>query len=255
MGILNVTPDSFSDGGRFDRLDEAVAHARRMAAEGADILDIGGESTRPGHAPVSADMELSRVLPVLEALSPAFPIPISIDTAKAVVAAAAVRRGARMINDIWGLRRDADIARVAADADADLVIMHNRETVDPSLDIVQEMLSYFDIALGIATRAKVAPERIVLDPGFGFGKTPEQNLTVVRRLGEVRRLGFPILLGVSRKSTIGRLLDRPVEERMAGTLAMNLFAMLDGTADIIRVHDVAEHADARKIVETLRDGQ
>jgi dihydropteroate synthase len=251
MGILNVTPDSFSDGGRFDRLEAAVGQARRIAAEGADLLDIGGESTRPGHVPVDAQTELARVLPVLDALGPDFPIPISIDTTKAIVAAAALRRGARIVNDVWGLMRDADIARVAADADADLVIMHNREKADPSLDIVEELLGFFDTALGIARRAGMADERIVLDPGFGFGKTPEQSLDAIRRLAALKRLGFPLLVGVSRKSTIGVVTGKPVGERLAGTIAMNAFAMLEGV-DIIRVHDVAEHVDARKIIERLR---
>jgi dihydropteroate synthase len=251
MGILNVTPDSFSDGGRFDRPDAALQQARRIVAEGADLLDIGGESTRPGHAPVDAETELARVLPVLDALGADFPIPISIDTTKAIVAAAAVRRGARIVNDVWGLMRDADIARVAADAEADLVIMHNREKADSSLDIVEELLGFFDLALGIARRAGMADERIVLDPGFGFGKTPEQSLDAIRRLAELKQLGFPLLVGVSRKSTIGLVLDRPVGERLAGTIAMNVFAMLEGAA-IIRVHDVAEHVDARKIIERLR---
>lgn len=252
MGILNVTPDSFSDGGRFDRLDAAVGQARRIVAEGADLLDIGGESTRPGHAAVDAETELARVLPVLDALGRDFPIPVSIDTSKAIVAAAALRRGAAIVNDVWGLMRDADIARVAAEAGADLVLMHNRERADASLDIVEEMLSFFDLALGIARRAGMTDGRIVLDPGFGFGKTPEQSLDAIRRLGELkRRLGFPLLVGVSRKSTLGLVLDKPVGERLAGTIAMNVFAMLEG-ADIIRVHDVAEHVDARKIIERLR---
>jgi dihydropteroate synthase len=251
MGILNITPDSFSDGGRFERLDAAVAQARRIAAEGADILDIGGESTRPGHAGVDVATELARVLPVLDALGRDFPIPVSIDTTKAVVAAAALQRGATIVNDVWGLTRDADIARVAADADAGLVVMHNRETVDPALDIVDELLGFFDRALGIARRAGVADSRIVLDPGFGFGKSPDQNLDAIRRLRELKRLGFPVLVGVSRKSTIGLVLDRPVDERLAGTLAMNTFAMLEG-ADIVRVHDVAEHVDARTIIERLQ---
>ncbi len=251
MGILNVTPDSFSDGGRFVGPEAALEQARRIAAEGADILDIGGESTRPGHAPVEAETELARVLPVLDALGPDFPIPISIDTTKAIVAAAALRRGARMVNDVWGLMRDADIARVAADADAELVIMHNREKADPSLDIVEELLGFFDTALGIARRGGMPDERILLDPGFGFGKTPEQSLDAIRRLGELHRLGYPLLVGVSRKSTIGLVTGKPVGERLAGTIATNVFAMLQGAA-VIRVHDVAEHVDARKIVERLR---
>lgn len=252
MGILNVTPDSFSDGGRFDRLGAAVGQARRIAAEGADILDIGGESTRPGHAPVDAETELARVLPVLDALGADFPIPVSIDTTKAIVAAAALRRGAAIVNDVWGLMRDAEIASVVAEAGADLVLMHNREKPDASLDIVEEMLSFFDFSLGIARRAGVADADIVLDPGFGFGKTPAQSLDAIRRLGELkRRLGFPLLVGVSRKSAIGLVLDKPVGERLAGTIAMNVFAMLEG-ADIVRVHDVAEHVDARKIIERLR---
>lgn len=252
MGILNVTPDSFSDGGRFDRLDAAVAQARRMAAEGADIIDVGGESTRPGYLPVDAEEELRRVLPVLEAIVPTVGIPVSIDTRKAVVARAALRAGARLLNDVWGLQRDPGLADLAAEAEVETIAMHNRDAVDPAIDIVDEMLRYFEVTIDIARRAGIREDRLILDPGIGFGKTLEQNLRAVKYIGAIRALGFPVLLGVSRKSSIGRITGREVGDRLAGTIAMNAWALRDGV-DIIRVHDVAEHVDARAISEALRD--
>lgn len=263
MGILNVTPDSFSDGGQFAAADSAIAQARRMAAEGADIIDVGGESTRPGYQPVDAATELARVLPVLEAIVPGLSssglhIPVSIDTRKADVAAAAVRLGARMVNDIWGLQRDDQIARVAADADVEVVAMHNRDSIEAGIDIIDDMLAFFTRTIAIARAAGIRDDRLILDPGIGFGKTLEQNLIAVKRWPEIRALGFPVLLGVSRKSSIGRILaepdtpdtPRPVGERLTGTVAMNAWALRDHV-DIIRVHDVAEHADARRIIEAL----
>ncbi|MFC3131859.1 dihydropteroate synthase [Microbaculum marinum] len=252
MGILNVTPDSFSDGGRFAAVDAAIAQARRMAAEGADILDIGGESTRPGYEPVDTATELARVLPVIEAVAPDLGVPLSIDTRKADVAAAVVAAGARMVNDVWGLQRDERLARVAAEAGVDVVAMHNRDEIDAAIDIVDDMRRFFDRTIAIARAAGIGDDRLVLDPGIGFGKTLAQNLVAVRRLPEIRALGFRVLLGVSRKSSIGRILDRPVGERLIGTVAMNVWAMRDNV-DIIRVHDVAEHVDAMKIVDALRE--
>ncbi|TCT08329.1 dihydropteroate synthase [Tepidamorphus gemmatus] len=252
MGILNVTPDSFSDGGRFNRLDAAVAQARKMAAEGADIIDVGGESTRPGYLPIDADEELARVLPVLEAIVPIVGIPVSIDTRKSAVARAALRAGARMVNDIWGLQRDPTLAELAAEADVETIAMHNRDTVDPAIDIIDDMLRFFEVTIDIARRAGIREDRLILDPGIGFGKTLEQNLRAVKHIGAIRALGFPVLLGVSRKSSIGRITGREVGDRLAGTIAMNAWALRDGV-DIIRVHDVAEHVDARAISEALRD--
>lgn len=252
MGILNVTPDSFSDGGRFNRLDAAVAQARKMAAEGADIIDVGGESTRPGYLPIDADEELARVLPVLEAIVPIVGIPVSIDTRKSAVARAALRAGARMVNDIGGLQRDPTLAELAAEADVETIAMHNRDTVDPAIDIIDDMLRFFEVTIDIARRAGIREDRLILDPGIGFGKTLEQNLRAVKHIGAIRALGFPVLLGVSRKSSIGRITGREVGDRLAGTIAMNAWALRDGV-DIIRVHDVAEHVDARAISEALRD--
>lgn len=250
MAILNVTPDSFSDGGRHLDPGRAVAAAEALAAEGADILDIGGESTRPGHRPVDADTELARVAPVLQALAGRVEVPISIDTTKREVAAAALRHGACIVNDVWGLKREPALASLAAEHGADLVLMHNREAADPSIDIVDDVVRFLEGSIAIARAAGVPDANIVLDPGMGFGKTPAQSLEVVRRLDAVRALGFRVLLGVSRKRTIGLITGREVGERVHGTVAMNVFAMLDGV-DIIRVHDVKAHLDARRIVEAL----
>lgn len=252
MGILNVTPDSFSDGGRFAGLEAAVAQAGRMAAEGADIIDIGGESTRPGYEPVDAETELARVLPVLETIIPAIGVPVSIDTRKAEVARAALKAGASLINDVWGLQRDPGLAELAAETGVETIAMHNRDDIDPAIDIVDDMLRFFEGTIGIARRAGIREDRLILDPGIGFGKTLEQNLQAVKHIGAIRALGFPVLLGVSRKSSIGRITGREVGDRLAGTIAMNAWALRDGV-DIIRVHDVAAHVDARAIIEALGD--
>ncbi|MDF2621081.1 MAG: dihydropteroate synthase [Xanthobacteraceae bacterium] len=249
MGILNVTPDSFSDGGRSAALDDAVVNARRMVAEGADIIDIGGESTRPGHTPVSAEEEQRRVLPAVEALAD-LPVPISIDTQKAVVAEAALKRGAAILNDIWGLMGDPEIARVAASYDAGVVAMHNRSIVDGSVDIVADIIGFFEQSLERAARAGIRPERISLDPGIGFGKTFEQNLKALASLREFGQLGFPILLGTSRKSLIGKVIDTVPAERVPGTIASNVIGIMAGCA-IIRVHDVAAHVQAARVTEAI----
>jgi dihydropteroate synthase len=252
MGILNVTPDSFSDGGLFAAEGEAVAQAERLAAEGAAILDVGGESTRPGHTPVPAEEEQARVLPVLRALRGRLPVPVSIDTYKASTAREALRAGARIVNDVWGLQREPDIARVAADHGAPVVVMHNRETVDPGLDIVDDMLRFFERSLGIARRAGIPDGDVVLDPGIGFGKSWEQHLEALRRLPEIRALGFPVLVGVSRKSILGRLHDRETRpaDRLYGSLSAHALAGTLG-ADIVRVHDVAAHVDALRVVDAV----
>lgn len=244
MGILNVTPDSFSDGGLHGAHDAAIAHGRAMAAQGADVVDVGGESTRPGATPVSAQVELARVGPVLEALCPTLPVPVSIDTCKAAIAREAVRRGAVIVNDVWGLARDPAMAAAVAETGAALVVMHNRESVDPGIDIVDDVERVLEAALARAQRAGVPSTRILVDPGIGFGKTVEQNLACLRALPRLReRLGRPILVGVSRKSMFGRLLGRAVDERLAATLATNIAGILAGAA-VIRVHDVAAHVDA-----------
>ncbi|MGYP001300108315 len=249
MGILNVTPDSFSDGGLFDAPAAALAQAQAMIGEGADIVDVGGESTRPGHAPVDADAEQARVLPVLRAIAPlarAHAVPISIDTYKADTARAALEAGATIVNDVWGLQRDPDLASVAAAFGAPVIVMHNREAADAALDIADEMRRFFERSIAIAHRAGIPDSHIVLDPGIGFGKTPEQNLLAFHALGSLRQMGYPVLVGASRKSLIGRLIDRPASERLNGTLAAHLFALSRGAA-ILRVHDVRAHVEAIRV--------
>jgi len=252
MGILNVTPDSFSDGGLFAGADAAIAQAERLVAEGAAILDIGGESTRPGHVPVPAEEEQARVLPVIRAVAPRLTVPISIDTYKASTARVALEAGAHIVNDVWGLQREPDIAAVAAAHGAPVIIMHNRETIDAEVDIVADMLAFFERSLGIAHRAGIDDANIVLDPGVGFGKTWAQHLEALRRLPEIRALGFPVLVGVSRKSLLGRLHDRETRpaDRLTGSLAAHAVAATLG-ADIVRVHDVAAHVEAMLVVDAV----
>lgn len=252
MGILNVTPDSFSDGGLFQGEAAARGQAERLVGEGAAILDIGGESTRPGHTPVPAAEEQARVLPVIRALAPGLSVPISIDTYKASTAKAALEAGAMIVNDVWGLQREPDIARVAAEHGAPVIVMHNRETIDPAIDIVVDMLRFFERSLGIARAAGIPEADIVLDPGIGFGKSWEQHLESLRRLPEIRALGFPLLVGVSRKSLLGRLHDRETRpaDRLHGSLAAHALAATLG-ADIVRVHDVAAHVDAMRVVDAV----
>lgn len=252
MGILNVTPDSFSDGGRFLGEEAARRQADTLVAEGAALVDIGGESTRPGHTPVPAEEEQARVLPVIRALCPGLPVPISIDTYKASTAEAALKAGARIVNDVWGLQREPDIARVAAAHGAPVIVMHNRETVDAGLDIVDDMRRFFERSLDIARRAGIPEADIVLDPGIGFGKSWEQHLEALRRLPEIRALGFPLLVGVSRKSLLGRLHDRETRpaDRLHGSIAAHVLAGTLG-ADIVRVHDVAAHVDAMRVVDAV----
>ncbi|WP_182177519.1 dihydropteroate synthase [Methylobacterium radiotolerans] len=252
MGILNVTPDSFSDGGLFAGEAEAVTQAERLVAEGAAILDVGGESTRPGHVPVPAEEEQARVVPVIRAVAPRLPVPISIDTYKASTARVALEAGARIVNDVWGLQREPDIATVAAAHGAPVIIMHNRETIEPDLDIVADMLAFFERSLAIAHRAGLVDSEIVLDPGVGFGKTWNQHLDALRRLPEIRALGFPVLVGVSRKSLLGRLHDRETRpaDRLHGSIAAHAVAATLG-ADIVRVHDVAAHIEAMRVVDAV----
>lgn len=252
MGILNVTPDSFSDGGRFQDLDAARDQATRLVEEGAALLDIGGESTRPGHQPVPAEEEQARVLPAIRALGPALPVPISIDTYKASTADVALKAGARIVNDVWGLQREPEIARVAAHHGAPVVVMHNRETIDPGLDIVDEMRAFFERSLDIARRAGIPDRDIVLDPGIGFGKSWEQHLEALRRLPELRALGFPLLVGVSRKSVLGRIHNAATApaDRLFGSIAAHVAAASLG-ADIVRVHDVRPHVEACQVVDAI----
>lgn len=238
MGILNVTPDSFSDGGRFNDVDRAVRRAAVMLEEGADLIDVGGESTRPGCTPVRADEELQRLLPVVRALRQAFPTAvISVDTYKASVAAAALEAGANLINDIWGLTRDPEMARVAADFQAPVVVMHNQEGTSYN-DLMGDIIHFLERSIETAEAAGLPRERVIADPGFGFGKTAAQNLEVLNQLSALKVLDVPILLGTSRKRTIGEVLGGlPTDDRLEGTAATVAIGIERG-ADIIRVHDV-----------------
>jgi dihydropteroate synthase len=251
MGVVNVTPDSFFEESRHPQTSDAVATGLRLVAEGADIIDVGGESTRPGHVPVGTDEELGRVSPVVKELSQKIAVPISIDTYKAKVAEHALAAGARIVNDVWGLARDPAMAATIAAHDAAVIIMHNREKADPSLEIVDELERFFEKALERAMAAGIRKDRIVLDPGIGFGKTLEQNLTILARLEEIVGLGFPVLLGASRKSFIGKLVPSDPAERLPATIAANIIGALAGVS-IIRIHDVAAHVQALKITEAIR---
>lgn len=251
MGILNVTPDSFSDGGLWTERDAALRQAGRMAAEGAAIIDIGGESTRPGHTPVSAEDEAARVLPIVEAVKRETGLPVSIDTYKAEVARAALEAGADMVNDIWGLRRDGgEMAALIAGTGAACCLMHNRERAEYA-DFMADMLSDLRETLAIADRAVIARSSIVLDPGIGFGKTYEQNLIAMNRLDELLAFGCPVLLAASRKSVIGLTLDLPADERMEGTIATTVAGVLRGAA-FVRVHDVKENLRAARMALAIR---
>ena len=273
MGIINVTSDSFSGDGLGDDVEATVAQGRRFVEEGADILDVGGESSRPlvaaqveagvsggpgrAAASISIEDELRRVVPVIERLSAQVEVPISVDTTKARVAEEAVRAGAAMINDVWGLRANPALASVAAAAGVPLVLMHNQEGTQYQGDVVARVMQSLAWSRERALEAGVPVEHLILDPGFGFGKTPEHNLEILRRLGELRRLGQPLLLGTSRKSTIGRVLGLPVTERLEGTAATVAIAVANGV-DVVRVHDVgamvrvARMADA--VVRGWREG-
>ncbi len=250
MGILNVTPDSFSDGGKFHGRDTALAQARKLAADGADILDIGAESTRPGHTPVPEDEELARLRPILAEILAAVDCPISIDTTKAGVARFAVEAGAAVVNDVWGLQKDPAMADIVAETGAAVVVMHNREAVDRDLDIMADMKRFFEETLRRADKAGIPRRHIVLDPGIGFGKSQIQNLEALARLPELRMFDLPILVGVSRKSLLGELAGTPIESRLVPTLAANLAAAAHG-ASIFRVHDVAEHVAGFKVFDAI----
>lgn len=256
MGILNVTPDSFSGDGLLtadEPVAVAVAAARRMVAEGADILDIGGESTRPGHGAVGVDEELARVVPVIAAVRAALPdTPISVDTTKPAVADAAVDAGADLINDVWGVGTDDSLARLAAARGVPLVIMHNR-TKPVYDDLMGEIVADLAAAVERAVGLGVRPSDVIVDPGFGFGKTAEHNLVVLRDLAHLRRLGHPILLGASRKSTLGRVLDLPAEDRLEATIATTAIGIMGG-ADVVRVHDVQANVRAARLTDAVVRG-
>lgn len=255
MGILNVTPDSFSDGGRYADVGPAVAQAQALVAEGADILDIGAESTRPGFTPISTEEELRRLLPALDALLHAFggtwPVPLSIDTTKPAVARAALERGATIVNDIWGFHGDPSLPEVVAGHGATAVLMHNRHERDEAIDIVADMQRFFERSLAVAEAAGVSRGKLILDPGIGFGKTPPQQAQALAGVETlVRSFGLPVLVGVSRKSFLGRLMGDG-DDRLIGTVAANLAARAAG-ASLFRVHDVGTHVAAFKVFEAIR---
>jgi dihydropteroate synthase len=251
MGVLNVTPDSFSDGGRFLDPAAAIEQARRMIAEGADMLDVGAESTRPygGAVAVPIAEEMRRLAPVLAAVV-ALGVPVSIDTMKAEVAAWALTAGAAIVNDVWGLQRDGELARVVAERAVPVIIMHNREAADPSIDIIADISAFFSRSLDIAARAGIARQNIVLDPGIGFGKTPEQSLTAIARLPELRSFGLPLLVGASRKRFIEKVSPAPPDQRLGGSIAAHVLAVAGGAA-IIRTHDVAETVQALRVAAAI----
>ncbi len=252
MGVLNVTPDSFSDGGRFLDPDAAITQARRMIAEGADIIDIGAESTRPygGAKPVSLDEELSRLAPVFQQVA-GLGVRVSVDTTKAKVATWAIEAGAVMVNDVWGLQGDPDLAGVVAEHNVAIVIMHNRDAADAAIDIVADIEAFFVRSLDIAARAGIERQQIILDPGIGFGKTPEQSLTAIARLGYFKSFGLPLMVGASRKRFISAVVPSQTDERLPGSLAAHLLAVANGAA-IVRVHDVAETVQALRVADALR---
>lgn len=252
MGILNVTPDSFSDGGKWNNLDAARKHVEEMLADGADIIDIGGESTRPGYTLLTDEEEIARVVPMISMIRSEFDVPISIDTYKSAVAQAAIDAGADLVNDIWGLKYDAKLADVIAKSGAACCLMHNREAAD-YVDFRQDLLDDLRETLAIAKRAGIADDRIILDPGVGFGKTYENNLTAIHYMDDLLTLGYPVLLGTSRKSVIGLTLDLPVTERLEGTLATTVLGVTKG-AMFVRVHDVKANARVIKMTEAILRG-
>jgi dihydropteroate synthase len=252
MGVLNVTPDSFSDGGRYFDPRDALSQAERIAREGADILDIGAESTRPyGDAvAVPAEEECARLQPVLaEAVK--LGLPVSVDTMKASVAAFALERGASIVNDVWGLQRDPGMARVAAEHRVPVIVMHNRDKADAAIDIVADIKNFFSRSLDIAKRAGVAREQVVLDPGIGFGKTPEQSIRAVACLGELKSFGLPLLVGLSRKRFISSIVPSEPGDRLGGSIAGHVLAAIEGAA-IVRTHDVRETVQALRVAEAIR---
>jgi dihydropteroate synthase len=252
MGVLNVTPDSFSDGGHFAAPERALAQARRMIAEGADIIDIGAESTRPyGSEPISADEELQRLQPVLPD-AVALGVPVSIDSMKSAVVAWALDQGAVIANDVWGLQRDSGMAGLVAERGAPVIIMHNRDSADPAIDIMQDIVDFFARSLDIAAKAGISPDKIVLDPGIGFGKTPEQSMTALARLGELQSFGLPLLVGASRKRFISTVTPSEPHQRLGGSIAAHLLAAQNG-ARIVRAHDVAETVQALRVTAAIRE--
>lgn len=249
MGILNVTPDSFSDGGTHNTLEKALAHAEKMVEQGADILDVGGESTRPGHIQIGDEEEIRRVVPIITELKKRFDVPVSIDTYKSPVAEAALEAGADMLNDIWGFRYDERMAELAASYDVPVCLMHNRDNTEYN-NFMAEVVKDLQSSLAIAKKYGVKDEKIMLDPGVGFGKTLEQNLDIMNHLEDIVKMGYPVLLGTSRKSMIGLTLDLPVTEREEGTLATSVIGAMKG-CEYVRVHDVEKNVRALKMTDAI----
>lgn len=249
MGILNVTPDSFSDGGKYNGMDRALAHAKQMIDEGATIIDVGGESTRPGHVQITEDEEIARVTPVIERLKQEFAVPVSIDTYKSRVAEAALQAGADLVNDIWGLKYDPKMAGVIAKYDVACCLMHNREKAEYT-DFLTDFMTDMEECVTLAKKAGISEDKIILDPGVGFGKTYEMNLEIIDKMECLNKLGYPVLLGTSRKSVIGLTLDLPVEEREEGTLVTTVYGVQKGCA-FVRVHDVQKNLRAIRMTQAI----
>lgn len=250
MGILNFTPDSFSDGGIFNDIDLAIEHVKNMIDDGVDIIDVGGESTRPGYTLISDEEEISRVIPIIKVIKENFDILISIDTYKAKVAEKALEAGADLINDIWGFKKEKDMAKVAAKYNVPCCLMHNRDNEDYK-NLIEDILDDLRESIKIAKEAGVKDENIIIDPGIGFAKTYEQNLETMNNLERFKELGYPILLGTSRKRMIGLTLDLPVEERVEGTVATTVIGIMKDACDFVRVHDVLENARAAKMTDAI----
>lgn len=250
MGILNVTPDSFSDGGNYSDIDKALFRVEEMLKEGVDIVDIGGESTRPGYEAVTIEEEINRVVPVIEKIKDNFDIPISLDTYKSEVALCGIKAGADMINDIWGLKADDKMAQIIAEHKVACCLMHNRREAEYS-SFVEDVVCDLEDSVRIALEAGVLKENIMIDPGVGFGKTYEHNIEILRNIKELKILGYPILLGVSRKSVIGLTLDLPVDKRLNGTLALTAYGMLQGCS-FFRVHDIRDNKEIIKMLEAVK---
>lgn len=251
MGILNLTPDSFSDGGRYFGMEAALSHAKQMAAAGCDIIDVGGESTRPGALAITENEEVARIESIFAELAYKVEVPLSIDTYKSKVAARAVELGAILINDVWGLQKDPAMAATVAATEAAVVIMHNRAEKDAGIDIIADIRSFFTRSLALAEAAGIPRSRIILDPGVAFGKTARQNIEILRRLGELIEFGCPILVGTSRKAFLGSLSEQQIETQLVGAIAATLAAYAAGAA-LFRVHDVAEQVAALKVFHTIR---
>jgi dihydropteroate synthase len=252
MGILNVTPDSFSDGGKWNELDAALHHTEQMIADGAAIIDVGGESTRPGYTMISDEEEIERTAPVIEAIRSRFDIPISIDTYKSKVAGAAVNAGADLVNDIWGLKYDEKMAALIAEKKVACCLMHNRTDTEYT-NFMEDMMTDLTETVALAKKAGIADDRIILDPGVGFAKSYENNLEAIREVGKLKKLGYPVLLGTSRKSVVGLTLDTDKNERVEGTLVTTVFGVQQGCA-FVRVHDVKENVRAIRMTQAILKG-